>query len=170
MKAIYLIGFMGTGKTIISKALGERLKVEVTDCDEAIVEYAGKTIPRIFELDGEQGFRDFEHETLIQLPAENHVIATGGGAVLREENRAHMKEHGIVIWLEASTEEILKRLETDQTRPLLAGGNKAQRIQNLYDARKELYERTADIRIDTTVKSADEIALEMLSRLAEYLV
>ena len=165
MRAIYLIGFMGTGKTLIGKALGNRLKVPVIDCDEAIVTYAGKSIPRIFELAGEQGFRDMEHQTLKLLPVLDHIIATGGGIVLRDENRVHMKENGIVVWLEASTEEILKRLESDQSRPLLAVGNKAERIQILYDARKELYECTADIRIDTTGKSPDEIVNEILTRL-----
>lgn len=167
MKAIYLIGFMGTGKTTISQALGSQLNVQVTDCDEAIVQFAGKTITRIFEDEGEQGFRDIEQQTLMQLPAENHVIATGGGVVLRGENRAFMKENGIIVWLEASIEEILKRLETDQTRPLLAGENKAERIQTLYNERKELYEGTADIRIDTTGKSPDKIIREIMSRMAE---
>lgn len=167
MKAIYLIGFMGTGKTTIGKALGKQLKVQVTDCDDAVVENAGKSIPSIFEEEGEQGFRDMEQQTLMQLPSDNHVIATGGGVVLRSENRAHMKRNGIIVWLEASTDEILKRLESDQTRPLLAGGNKAERIQVLYDARKDLYEMTADIRIDTTGKRPDEIIGEIMSRLAE---
>ncbi|PQD96529.1 shikimate kinase [Pradoshia eiseniae] len=168
MKAIYLIGFMGTGKTTISHALGEHLNVPVTDCDEAIVQYAGKSIPRIFEEEGEQGFRDIEQQTLRQLHAENHIVATGGGVVLREENRAHMKKNGIIIWLEASTEEILKRLDSDKTRPLLTGGDMAERIQTLFDARKELYEGTAHMRIDTTGKAKDEIVHEILSHLDEY--
>lgn len=160
MKSIYLTGFMGAGKTTIGKALGEYLKMPVFDTDQEIEKIEARTINEIFERKGEAYFRAFETRILGELPVEDAVITTGGGIVCREENRKLLKEHGTVIFLFASEEEIVKRLKQDETRPLLKG-DKIARIATLYNERLPLYKQTADYMVNTTGKGIAEVVTEI---------
>ncbi|WP_102274585.1 shikimate kinase [Cytobacillus massiliigabonensis] len=162
MKAIYLTGFMGAGKTTIGKALGEYLEMPVFDTDEEIEVKETLTISEIFEQQGEEFFRALETRILGELPVKDAVITTGGGIVCRGGNRQFIKEHGIVIFLFASKEEIVKRLELDETRPLLKG-DKLEKIAVLYNERLPIYKQAADFTVDTTGKEIGEVVKEIVS-------
>lgn len=164
VKTIYLIGFMGSGKTTIGKALGVSFKFPVLDTDIEISRSTEKTISEIFEAEGEDYFRELETECLRKLPIYDYIITTGGGMVLRKENRSWMKEKGIVVFLDATPEEILRRLEDDQTRPLLSGDKKSK-VSKILEARKSLYLEAADLIVETTGKSIDSIVDEIVLRL-----
>jgi shikimate kinase len=164
MKSIYLIGFMGSGKTTIGKALSLSLNLPVMDSDEEVSRLTGKTIVEIFEGEGEVGFRTLETKCLRNLPVENFIITTGGGIVLKEENRQWMRENGKVVLLDASPEEILKRLEGDKTRPLLIG-EKETKVVKILSERMPLYLDAADLIIETTDKSVETIIEELMNRL-----
>ncbi|WP_075982287.1 shikimate kinase [Bacillus massilinigeriensis] len=164
MKPLYLIGFMGSGKSTVGKALGERWKLAVYDTDDEIVKKENKSINQIFEQIGEAGFRKLETEMLSSLPISDCIIMTGGGIILKEENIEIMKENGVVILLEATIDEILKRLEKDETRPLLKG-EKKQNAMELFENRKAQYLAAADMTIQTTSKSVEEIIQEIEKRL-----
>ena len=162
MSVIYLIGFMGTGKTTVGKELAEKLHYSFYDSDQTVVERTGKSIMELFEGVGEAGFRKLEQEALQSLPTENCIVATGGGIILKEENCQYMKKTGRVIWLDASPKEISKRLATDSSRPLLSS-NKTEQIEQLYRNRVELYKQAADSRIITDGKTVNEIIQEILT-------
>ena len=166
MTAIYLIGFMGTGKTTVGMELAAKLGYSFHDSDQAVMDRAGKSISEIFAEVGENGFRILEQQELQSLPTEQCVIATGGGMILREGNRKYMMENGTVIWLDATPTEIIRRLETDSSRPLLSG-NKNEQIQDLYRQRADLYKQAADFRIHTDEKSISEIIDEILNKNSE---
>jgi len=161
METIYLIGFMGAGKTTIGKELGKHLGIPVLDLDEEIEKQEKKSINQIFEQHGEAYFRDCETKLLQKLKDENAVITTGGGIITREENRLLLEKEGTVFFLFATMEEIMKRLEHDDSRPLLKG-NKKQQVINLYKERMTFYQETADYMIDTTGKEIKELIIEII--------
>lgn len=143
-----LIGLMGSGKSSIGRRLAAYLKLELIDLDDYIVEQAGMTIPEIFATHGEAAFRAMESAALAEVlggaqetPA---VIATGGGTVMREENRLQLKAHPPVIWLKASPEFLAGRIEGDTNRPLIAGGDALATLQALAAERYPVYEQCAD--------------------------
>lgn len=166
MESIYLIGFMGAGKTTVGKALAEYLTIPVFDIDEEIEKKENRSISEIFEQQNEAYFRTLETKTLKELPCENAVITTGGGVVTRIENRKVLKKQGTVIFLFATAEEIMKRLEKDESRPLLRG-DKKRNISELYEARKSFYKETADFMIDTTDKKTSDIVKEIVDCLKQ---
>jgi shikimate kinase len=161
MKAIYLIGFMGAGKTTVSKQLAEQLTVDHYDTDQKIIEYAGKSINDIFTSEGEGRFREIESSILKTMPISNAVIATGGGIVLAEINRQLMKGNGLVIFLYAEMEEIMQRLAGDDSRPLLRK-NKQDAARKLYASRLPIYRQTAHFEVNTSGKSIQEIIGEIV--------
>ncbi|WP_070120689.1 shikimate kinase [Bacillus marinisedimentorum] len=161
MKAVFLTGFMGSGKTTIGKVLGEETGLPVIDTDRAIEEKTGKSIPEIFEQEGEESFREYERNILGELPDSDVIVTTGGGMVVQQENRKMMKKSGTVIYLKCGLDEIRRRLEGDQTRPLLADDN-AGKLEELFRQRKAFYEE-ADITVVTEGRPAGEIVKEMLS-------
>lgn len=165
METIYLIGFMGAGKTTIGKELAKQLAIPVMDIDEEIEKQEKKSINQIFAQQGEAYFRECETKLLQKLKDENAVITTGGGIITREENRLLLKG-GTVFFLFATVEEIMKRLEHDESRPLLKG-DKKQQIIDLYEKRMIFYQNTADYMIDTTGKMVGEIANEIIHRLKQ---
>src|SRR5574343_1728704 len=125
---IYLIGLMGAGKTTIGRQLARALKLPFYDSDKAIEENTGVDIPTIFEFEGEQGFRDREEKMLKQLTKmQGIVLATGGGSILRAENRRLLKENGFVVYLQCSVDKILERTRRDTQRPLLNTENPRER-------------------------------------------
>lgn len=164
-KPLILIGFMGTGKTTVGKALADRLKLSLVDTDQEIEKETGKQISELFREFGEKGFRDLESRVLKQvLAGERRVVTTGGGAVLRPENVRVMKESGWVIALFASEEEIIRRLSVTSDRPLLRG-NLRERVSLLLEERKGLYD-FAHIRVDTTGLTVEEVVDLICRRLA----
>jgi shikimate kinase len=167
MKVIFLTGFMGAGKTSVGRQLAERLGVSVVDTDEMIEQKVGKSINEIFAEEGEAVFRKYERELLQTLPLENIVITTGGGMVIQKENRDWMKQHGIVIYLHCEPEEILRRLASDETRPLLKQRNKQEQIKRLLTERLPYYQE-AHFTINTTNKTIPEIVDDIVTMLKQY--
>ena len=158
---IILIGFRGTGKTTIGKMLAQRLGKEFVDADEYLEQKEGKTVKDIFAEGGEKLFREIETQIIAELCLlDNRVVATGGGAILREENVKTLKKSGIIILLEADVDTIYKRIHkgamTDQRRPSLTNRGAYEEIEYLLEYRRPLYDRTADFVISTT--SMSEIA------------
>lgn len=148
MKAIYLTGFMGSGKTTVGKELSERIGVPVVDTDEFIVKEEQRSITEIFETDGEKYFREAETKALRSLPTEDVIVTTGGGIILKKENRDYMKINGIVLFLYCTPEVVYERLKNDTSRPLLSG-DKMKEIKLRFAERLPLYNE-ADYTIDTS--------------------
>lgn len=164
---IVLVGFMGTGKSTVARLLAGRLGVGRIDLDEEIEREAGCTIAELFDTKGEAHFRDLESAVLKRLLASDRplVLATGGGAVLREANREAMLRSGFVAALTASPERIIERVSGDASRPLLRG-DVEERVRRLMAERKTAYD-FAHIRIDTTDLSPEEVADRILAAVKE---
>ena len=160
MKSIVLVGFMGTGKTTVGTALAKRLDMPVVDLDAQIVAQQHMEIDAIFAQQGEAAFRQMEHDALCRaVLAEDTIISPGGGAVLKAENRAVMKEHCHVVCLTARAEVILQRVEADAiVRPVLErrapGQSKLERIVEVLNEREACY-READLIVDTSDASVE---------------
>jgi len=164
---IFLVGLMGAGKTSVGKMLSKRLNKTFYDSDQEIEQVTGVKIPVIFEIEGEQGFRARESKMLSELVCrDNIVLATGGGAVLSEQNRRLLTAHGTVIYLRASANDLWRRTRHDKNRPLLQTGDPLERLQELLAQRDPLYREVADIIIDTGSQSLSNLA----SRIEQQLV
>ena len=148
---IFLIGPMGAGKTTIGRQLARELKIEFYDSDRVIEEHTGANIPLIFDLEGEEGFRKREQAAIDELTRKDSIVlATGGGAVLREENRRHLKERGTTFYLYSDLDSLLERTRKDKNRPLLHADESPEVIlKRLMDERDPLYRETADHIINT---------------------
>lgn len=160
---IYLIGFMGTGKTTISHKLQQLTQAEEIDMDAWIVEKNGMSINDMFEKYGETYFRDRETDAVREIagyaPA---IVSCGGGAVLRDENTQMMKKTGKIVLLTATPETIYERVKDSTDRPLLNGNMNVEHIASLMEKRRELYANACDIKVATDGKTPDEIAGEIL--------
>ncbi|MFJ8527865.1 shikimate kinase [Bacillus sp. NPDC094106] len=165
MKSIYITGYMGAGKTTIGKALSKELDIAVVDTDQKIEEKQGKLIRDIFAEEGENIFRQYESEMLRSLSTSNMIITTGGGIVERAENRQWMKENGTVVYLYCDPYVIAERLREDTTRPLFQKEN-IEAFVKKFENRRAYYEE-ADIHIDTTNKSVEEIMEELEGKINE---
>lgn len=162
---IVLIGFMGCGKSTISKAMRKIFSMDVIEMDEVISDQEGMTIAEIFEIHGEQYFRDAETQLLKDLQKQNNVIIScGGGTALREVNVAEMKKNGKVVLLTASPETIYERVKNSHERPLLENNKNVEFIAEMMNKRRAKYEAAADIVIHTDNKSAFEICEEIIAR------
>lgn len=155
---------MGAGKTTVGKKLGERIGRQVVDTDEQIETNLGLSISELFEKHGEQFFRSEESKTLQSLTMANLIVTTGGGIILNKANRDLLKSTGFVIFLDCHPDETLRRLKNDMTRPLLQGKQREQLVA-LYNSRLLLYKETADLIVNTTNKSVDEIVTLILAGL-----
>ncbi|MFT9600218.1 shikimate kinase [Mesobacillus sp.] len=164
MEAIYLIGFMGSGKTTVSQELAENLEIAVYDTDREIVKLAGKTINEIFAIDGEEKFRVLESEVLHSMPLADAVVSTGGGIIGSEKNRLLLKEKMNVVFLNADFSTIMERLKDDDTRPLLSQDN-MEAAEKLYNLRLPLYREAANIEVDASGKTVSTIADEIIQRM-----
>lgn len=163
MKNIFLIGFMGSGKSTIAKVLSEKLGVPQVEMDEMIVQEQGMPITEIFEKYGEEHFRDIETDLVRRLQEKDGVVVScGGGAVLREENRRMMKEAGAIVLLTARPETILERVKHSTNRPILNGNMNVEYIAGLMEKRRACYEAAADFAVETDDKSREEICAEIL--------
>ena len=155
---LYLVGMMGSGKTSTGRPLAQRLEYGFVDADAVIEQAAGCTIPEIFKRDGETGFRNLETQVLSAISQRHSlIVATGGGAVTRPENWGAMHQ-GIVIWLDVKQEQLLKRLEQDDTpRPLLREEDPAMILETLMTARRPMYSE-ADLTVVIDAEQPEEVA------------
>lgn len=141
---------MGAGKTTIGKRLARGLRLKFVDCDHEIERRTGATIPLIFDIEGEAGFRAREKRMVDELTQDDGVvIATGGGAVLDEDNRDALRLRGFVVYLHAPLEHLLARTRGDTNRPLLSTGDRVKRMQEILMTREPLYREIADLIVDT---------------------
>ena len=147
---IYFIGLMGAGKTTVGKLLAKSLGKTFYDTDQVIEQRTGVKIPTIFELEGEAGFRKRETAIIEELTGlQGIVLATGGGAVIAEENRLLLKQKGFVIYLRANVNDLWYRMRNDKHRPLLQNVDVRARLEQLYHQRNPLYTETASLIVDT---------------------
>lgn len=156
---IFLIGPMGAGKTTIGRLLAKAMGRKFYDSDREIERRTGVKIPLIFEYEGEEGFRRREHEVLADLVKLSEIVlATGGGVVLREDNRELLRQHGFVVYLKCAVEKQWERIARDDQRPLLKTENPKKRLEELMAMRAPLYESIADLDVDTGLCSSRQAA------------
>lgn len=161
---VFLVGPMGAGKSTIGRLLATELGFNFRDSDRVIEERTGADIPWIFDMEGEEGFRERESAVLQELAGEsNTVVATGGGIVLREQNREVMKSAGFVCYLTASIDQLVERTARDKKRPLLQVENPRQKIIDLLAMRDPLYQGAADFVVNTDRRSPKAVAQEIAS-------
>lgn len=167
---IILIGPMGSGKSTIGSIIAKRLNREFQDSDHYIEDRTGVDIARIFDIEGEQGFRDRESNALVDLLSKNNrVIATGGGSVLREENQKLLKKEGYIVFLDTSVNQQMQRLQRDKKRPLLQTENPRERLEALFDERRPIYLELADLAVKTDRRVARRLAADIIKQLPENL-
>ncbi|MDO5293093.1 MAG: shikimate kinase [bacterium] len=162
---IILIGFMGSGKTTVGKKIATSLGYSFLDTDELIVKRAGMEITDIFETQGETAFRKMESELLKELNATvtHAVISTGGGLPLRKENAQLLRTLGLVNYLKVTKEVVLKRLKGDTSRPLLAGENVEEKIEQLLTSRDSVYQSVCHIEINAENGTPEQVAERVIS-------
>ena len=166
MKSIYLIGFMGTGKSTVAYELRKKTAAILVEMDQVIEEQQKKTIPEIFDEFGEEYFRDIETDLLLSFEQEdNLIVSCGGGSVLRDANTASMKKHGKIVWLTATPETVYERVKNSTNRPVLNGNMNVEYIRELMEKRRARYEEVADITVSTDEKSVQDICTEILKQL-----
>ena len=163
---IYLIGFMGAGKSTIARALVRELGFPLVEMDEQIVKEQGMSINDIFEKYGEDHFRDIETQLVDNLAEKKGVIVScGGGVVVRPQNTKRMKESGRIVFLTATPETVYERVKNSSDRPILNGHMNVDYIAGLMEKRRALYENAADISVATDGKTREAICREILDRL-----
>jgi shikimate kinase len=165
-KSIVLIGMMGAGKSSVGCCLQRRTNLPLIDTDEIVASQFGASIAEIFSSHGEQAFRRAETQALRELvPAKQSIIVTGGGIVLREENMDLLERLGIVVWLDGNEETLFERASRTPARPLLQRKNPREAFARISKVRLPLYARIANIRVDTSVFTDEEVAVAILSKL-----
>jgi shikimate kinase len=165
-RSIVLIGMMGVGKSAVGRCLQRRTKLALVDTDEIVALKFGISIPDVFSKYGEQAFREAETQVLRETEqAKQSIIVTGGGIVLREENVNFLKRLGAMVWLDGNEKTLFERASRARNRPLLQGDNPREVFARMLEVRLPLYARIADIRIDTSVLTDEEVAVAILSKL-----
>lgn len=163
---IFLVGMMGAGKTTVGKLLAQQLGKTFVDSDEEIQQRTGVTIPHIFDVEGEAGFRQRETNVIQDLVRlDNLVLATGGGAVLNGQNRDALRGNGIVIYLRSSVHDLWQRTRHDRNRPLLQTADPRATLKNLYEQRDPLYSQVADLVISTGKQSVHSLVMQLQQEL-----
>jgi shikimate kinase len=164
---LFLVGLMAVGKSTVGRCLAQELKLEFYDSDRVIEERAGADVAWIFDVEGEGGFRDRESHVIDELSARNGIVlATGGGAVLREENRRHLGERGTVIFLDSPLDSLVARTRRDRRRPLLQQSkDPLATFERLAVERRPLYESIADYRFFASRGNPHATAREIVRRL-----
>lgn len=166
MKGITLIGFMGAGKTTVGKLLSEKTGMAHIDFDDKIVEEIGMTIQEYFDLNGEAAFREKETKVLKKYIDHNYVISTGGGIVMRPENRELLRAMAPVVYLETTPEVFIPRLKNDHTtvRPLVVSKS-SEEIKEVFEPRIAFYEETASLIVSTNQRTPEEVVEEILTNI-----
>lgn len=163
---VFLIGPMAVGKTTIGKQLAKRLHLQFVDSDQEIEKRTGASISLIFDVEGESGFREREEKMIAELTTrEGIVLATGGGAVLREENRKALRKHGVVVYLHASIASQLERTKSSKHRPLLQTEDRRAALESLMEIREPLYRLEADFIVETDNLSAGRAARQIARKI-----
>lgn len=166
---VYLVGLMGAGKTTIGRSLAKRLNLDFLDSDREIEARTGVTIPTIFEIEGEEGFRRREMQMIVELShLRGRVVATGGGVVLREENRASLRSNGFVVYLNVPPQTLWERTRNDRNRPLLQVADPLLKLKELYTERDPLYREVADLVIDSSRINAQGVLQLLLKEVGEW--
>jgi shikimate kinase len=166
---IFLVGLMGAGKTSVGRLLAKRFNKRFLDCDLEIERRTGVKVALIFEIEGEAGFRTRESAMLRELTGlDDVVLATGGGAVLREENRQMLKQNGTVIYLRASLDDLWHRTRHDRNRPLLQTADPRTKLEELFRLRDPLYQEVATLIVETGNQSLRALAQKLEQRLYDY--
>lgn len=164
---IFLVGLMGAGKSTVGRILARRLGKRFVDTDHEIEKRNGVTIPVIFEIEGEDGFRRREQELLADLAQENDlVLSTGGGIVLKPENREVLRSHGFVVYLNARPELLAERTKHDRTRPLLNVEDPLTRLRELYAVRDPLYREVAHAIVETGRGAPQQVVQAILGEIS----
>lgn len=156
MRKIYLVGFMGCGKSAIGRRLSYYLKLPYYDMDTEIVRQQGMTIPEIFEKYGEERFREIETEFLQTFRDERCIIATGGGVAMRAENRSIMRRTGLVFFLDATFSDIYMRIRNDKNRPIVQRSTREE-LEALYNSRRKFYKEGAHINVLTENRTLRQV-------------
>ena len=166
---IFLIGPMGSGKTTIGRQLSRRLGMDFLDLDLELQDRCGVEVAIIFDIEGESGFRQRESALLDELTRRDGLIlATGGGSVLQEANRRMLTERGLVVYLQTSVDQQLKRLERDKQRPLLQAPDRRRRLRELAEQRNPIYEACADLAIRSSNISPAAMAAVVTRQIRDY--
>jgi shikimate kinase len=165
-RCIVLIGVMGSGKSSVARCLRRRTGLFVLETDEMVASNFGMSIPKIFSTHGEKKFREAETEALRTVSrTKPAVIATGGGMVLRKENLKILKRLGLIVWLDGDEETLFARASRRTDRPLLQTKDPRKTFSQILGARRSLYTKIADIRIDTSELTGEEVTVAILSKL-----
>ena len=166
---LILVGMMGSGKTTMGRALAKHLGKAFVDSDEEIIKRTGVTIPHIFDIEGETGFRQREASAIRDFVShDNMVLATGGGAVLDEQNRAVLRQNGIVIYLKANVHDLWHRTRHDRNRPLLQTDNPHARLTELFQLRDPLYRQMSDIVVQSGRQNAHALMLHLVDEIEAF--
>ncbi len=168
---IFLIGYRATGKSTVARKIAATLGLNCVDSDALIVQDAGMTIAEIFATETEDGFRERESEVVAKIAlGDNQVVALGGGAVLRRENRAAIRNQGMIVWLQASVDSVCARLtedsQTQSQRPQLTTHDLHDEVSELMERRRDIYADIADFAVDTESLDAAEVACEIIATLS----
>jgi len=165
-KSIVLIGMTGAGKSSVGACLHRRTGLALLDIDEVVASRFQMSIPEIFAEHGEEKFREAETEVLRRMHIEEQtIIVTGGGIVLRKENVQFLKTKTLVVWLDGDEETLFARASRKKNRPLLQTKNPRKSFSEILSARRTLYAKIADIRVNTSVLTDEEVALAILAKL-----
>jgi shikimate kinase len=168
-KSIVIVGMMGAGKSSVGNCLRRRTSLKLFDTDEIVTSKFGMPISEIFSNHGEKKFREAETEVLQAfITSEPVIIVTGGGIVSREENLDLLKRLGVVVWLQADEKTLFKRASRAGNRPLLQRKNPGKAFTKMLQARVPLYAKIADIRVDASVLTDEEVAVAILSKFKRY--
>lgn len=161
-KNIVLVGLSGSGKSTLGNILSSLSGYALVDTDAIIVKLQNRSINNIFETNGEEFFRTLETQVSKEISTfDKQIISTGGGIVLKEKNLEYLKQNGVVFYLKTSVNTLLKRLEGDNTRPLLKTDDVKKKLENMLEIRGKLYEK-ADVTIETDKLTPEETAKEIL--------
>jgi shikimate kinase len=156
---------MGAGKSSVGACLRRQTGLGLLDMDDIVASKFGLSIPEIFAEHGEKKFREAEAAALRCVRTEGQaIIVTGGGIVLRKENVGILKSHGVIVWLDADEKTLFARASRKQNRPLLRTKNPRMAFSQIHDARRPLYASIADIRVDTSVLTDEEVAVAILAK------
>lgn len=162
-ESIFLVGLMGAGKSTVGRFLADRLHYQFVDSDHVIEQKTGASIPMIFDIEGESGFRLREEQVIDEWTQKPEVVlATGGGAIMSPENRKHLRSRGVVVYLKSSVEALVQRTRHDRNRPLLQNDDPERVLRKLIAEREPFYEEVADLIIQTQQASIHRVVRQIL--------